>query len=91
MLTHKDHRQTKRAQQKSNAGLLGLLYRDVMSLIVKRIKLRDILRLLQTCKYMHVNPVLRTVVGTVKPGMIKAIKARRKRNGKKCPLGKGQW
>ncbi len=94
MLTHKAQRKEKKAQWRSDAGFLGLLCRGVIGLIVMNIKLRDIVRLLQTCKFLHYHPALRTVVGTVKPGMVKAIKANRKRGGagrRARPLGKVRW
>jgi hypothetical protein len=54
-----------------------------MGIIASHLNLRSILRLLQTCWYLQLDKTLRTIVGRAKPGMIKAIKAMKKRGNKK--------
>lgn len=84
----KSERRARKQKRRANAGLLGWLCRDIMQILSKNVKLRDVLRMLQTCHWVHLNPVLRFVVHNVKPGMIKAINAHKQIRGgnRRLPL-----
>lgn len=90
VLTNKARRQADKARRQANAGLLAHLYRDLMVLVAKDLNLRSVLRLLQTCRHLHLDKTLRQIVANAKPGMVKAIKAKTRQRRKRGPLGKGK-
>lgn len=69
----KKARKKKRAIKKLNASYLAWLPNDMMSLLAKQLNIRSVQRLMKTCTYLFYHPILRKIIGSVKPKMVKML------------------
>ena len=51
------------------APLMGLLYKDLLHLIIQRLRIQDVLNLAQTCRHFYLNTQIRSFISSTKPKM----------------------
>ena len=55
--------------RKNAASLTGLLYNDLLGLVLAKLQIKDVLSLAQTCKHLYLSKAVRSFISLRKPNM----------------------